>query len=61
MGKSRSKTSNQSYITQSELVNHFGGKTSQSLAEKKSIFKRLPFDCALCKQAARLFLSDGEP
>lgn len=45
MGKSRSKTSNQSYVTQSEMVNHFGGKTSQSLAEKKSIFKRLPFDC----------------
>jgi peptidyl-prolyl cis-trans isomerase-like protein 2 len=45
MGKSRSKTQNQMYLTQSEMVNHFGGKTQQSLAEQKSIFKRLPFYC----------------
>jgi peptidyl-prolyl cis-trans isomerase-like protein 2 len=45
MGKSRSKTQNQMYLTQSEMVNHFGGKTQQSMAEHKSIFKRLPFHC----------------
>jgi peptidyl-prolyl cis-trans isomerase-like protein 2 len=46
VGRSRSRTSNQSFVTQAERVaNGFGGKTVESLTSQRSAFKRLPFDC----------------